>query len=153
MRACTRPGRRAFSVVATAFMISSLTAACDLLSEPKDPGRVERATVEVTGESPVPLLMVTSTVFSIGIDEEVGDQVIVISEADTVEVQQLPYQRTVSLAPTYRILFRLVNPDDQHEANVRMRVRLGDDVVYDQQATLKNASLQFSHVQFGQVFQ
>jgi len=145
MRSSTRSGRRAFAVAAAALVITSLTAACDLLSDPEEPARAREATVEVTGESPVPLRLVASKVWSIGIDEDVGEQVIIIGQADSADIE-LPYELTVPLAPTYRILFRVTNPSEEHEANVRMRVFLDDDLVYDQQATLKNASLQFSHL-------
>jgi len=144
MRSSPRSGRRALPLAATALMMTFFTA-CDLLSEPKERTRAEEATVEVTGESPVPLRLVASKVWSIGFDEEVGNQAIRLTEADSTEIE-LPYERTVPLAPTYRILFRVTNPSEEHEANVRMRVFLDDDLVYDQQATLKNASLQFSHL-------
>jgi len=143
MRSCTRSGWRAFSIAAAAF-ITSLTTACDLLSDPTDRRRAEEATLELTGESPVPLLVVMSKEWGIGFDEESGEQVFILSKADTVETE-VPYQRTVSLAPTYRILFRVINPDSEHEADVRMRVLLDDDVVYDQQAALRGTALQYSH--------
>ncbi|SRR5690606_8370084 len=144
MCSCTRSGWLVFAVAAAALMIIFSTAGCDLLSDPSDSDRAEEASIEVTGDSPVPLLVVASKVWGITLDEETGDRQIIISEADTAEVE-LPYQQTIGLAPTYRILFRVINPDTEQDASIRMRVLLDSDVVFDQQATLRNASLQFSH--------
>ncbi|HEY8470104.1 MAG TPA: hypothetical protein VIL18_10705 [Longimicrobiales bacterium] len=128
-------------------MITLPTVACDLGSEPSRRRRADEASIEVTGESPVLLVLVTSKDWGMTLDEETGEQKLVITKADTVEID-LPYQRTVPLAPTYRILFRLINPDADRDATVRMRVSLDDDVVYDQQATLRNAALQYSHAYY-----
>jgi hypothetical protein len=144
MRSCTRSGWRAFSVAVTAFVITFPTAACDLTSGPSRRDRADEASIDVTGESPVPLLLVTSKEWGITLDEETGEEQIVLSKADTAEIE-LPYQRTVALAPTYRILFRLTNPDADRDASIRMQVRMDGEVVYDRQATLRNASLQYSH--------
>ena len=144
MRSWIRPRRRAFSAAAAALVIAFPAAACDLVSGPSRPERAEEASIDVTGESPVPLLLVTSKVWGFVYDETTGEEQLVLSEADTAEIE-LPYQRTIPLAPTYRILFRLSNPDTAQDASVRMRVRLDDDVVFDEQATMRNASLQFSH--------
>jgi hypothetical protein len=144
MRWSTRAGWRGFTVAAAATVFTSLAAACDLLSDPEEPRRAKEATLEVTGESPVPLVVITSKVWGVVFDEEAAEYVLSIIEADTAEVE-LPYQRTVPLAPTYRILFRVTNPDTEQDADVRMRVFLDRDVVYDQEATLRNASLHYSH--------
>jgi hypothetical protein len=147
MRLSIRSGGRALSAAAAAFMITLSTAACDLGSEPSRRRRPDEASIEVTGDSPVPLVLVTSKDWGVALDEETGQQELVITKADTVEIE-LPYQRTVPLAPTYRILVRLINPDADRDATVRMRVSLDDDVVYDQQATLRNAALQYSYAYY-----
>jgi hypothetical protein len=147
MRPCHRSGWRPFSVAGAALAITLATAACDFGFGPARRGRPDAATIQVSGESPVPLVLVTSKEWRVELDDETGQQRIVLSKADTVELE-LPYQRTVALAPTYRILFRLINPDADHDANVRMRVSLDEDVVFDQQATLRNAALQYSHTHY-----
>ncbi|HEX7118868.1 MAG TPA: hypothetical protein VF212_08780 [Longimicrobiales bacterium] len=135
-------GRRVAVPGAAAFILTLFAAACNTISDPTE-HYAENAHIELTGTSPVPLVLVTSTVWGQKVDEETGDLVTELMQADTAEVE-LPFERTVALAPTYRILFRVINPDTAESASIRMRVHLDDELVYDQPGTLLNASLEYS---------
>lgn len=130
-------------LVAAPLIITLCATGCNTVSDPTEK-YAERASVEVTGSSPVPLLLVSSTNWRFESDPETGDQWVVPLTADTVEVE-LPADHTVQLAPTYRILYQVINPSEDQEANVRMRVFLDDKQVFDQSATLRNATLEYSY--------
>lgn len=125
-----------------ALIITLFSAGCNTISDPSEE-YAENAHVEVTGTSPVPLLLVSSTNWVYQVNEETGERTIGLVTADTLEVQ-LPVERTVALAPTYRILFRIINPDSARAASVRMRVRLDGDVMFDETATMRDAALEYS---------
>lgn len=141
-----RMGRRPASIAGAAFMITLFSAACSTATDPRD-GYAETAYIEVTGTSPVPLLLVKSTNWAYEFDELEGEQQLVLFEADTVEFE-LPVSDSVALAPSYRILFRVVNPDTEQEADIRMRVHLDDELMFDQTATMRDASLEYSYRYF-----
>jgi hypothetical protein len=117
-------------------------AGCQVVTDPTSRYESE-AHVELTGGGGVPLLLVSSNQWDYVVDELTGEQSIAVVKADTTEVLT-PFQKTVALAPTYRILFRVVNPDQAAVADVRMRVRLGDKEVFNETATLRDATLEFS---------
>jgi hypothetical protein len=123
-------------------ILTLLTAACSsLLDSTQD--YADNATIEVTGTSPVPLLLVSSTNWVYVPDPVTGEPIVSTTTADTVSLQ-LPINRTVALTNSYRIFFQLINRDSAQTASVRMRVRLDDKMVYDQAANMRNASLEFS---------
>jgi hypothetical protein len=124
-------------------MIILLSAACSSITDPKDK-YAKNAHIQLTGTSAVPLLLVTSTNWYAEVDPETGNQRNVIVAADTLEVTTLPAERTVALAPTYRILVRVVNPSKDAEADVRLRVRLDGDLVYDESAKMRDAWLEYT---------
>ena len=107
----------------------------------------DNATVEVTGTSAVPLLVVSSTDWVYVVNSETGAVGVSTNKADTVSLQ-LPISRTVSIKDRFRIFFSVANPDSVNTATIRMRVRLDNELVYDQSATMRGgataASLDFS---------
>lgn len=125
-------------------MIALSGAGCDLVKGPSRPERADEARIEVTGSSPVPLLLVTSKDWGEGVDELTGERIVVLFQADTTQFDP-PHQATVRLAPLYRVLFRVINPDSAKDATIRMRVRLDDEVVFDEEATMRAASLEYSY--------
>jgi len=125
-------------------MITLSGAGCDLLKGPSRPDRADEAHIEVTGSSPVPLLLVTSNDWGDGFDELTGERIVVLFQADTAQID-LPHQATVRLAPLYGVLFRVINPDTAQDASIRMRVRLDDELVFDESATMRAASLEYSY--------
>ena len=125
-------------------IIILLASGCNILSEPETK-YAEQARIEVKGSSPVPLLLITSTELAIHTDEETWEQTILPIKADTLETE-LPIERSVNMAPNHQILYRLVNPDGDHEADIEMRVYLDEELVYEQAATLLDASLEFTYL-------
>lgn len=103
----------------------------------------ENARVEVTGTSPVPLQLVQSTEWFLYTDLETGDELVSLISADTTEVE-LPFERTVAFTNSRRIYFEVRNPELEEEAEIRMRVLFDDAVMFDQSATMRDASLSFS---------
>lgn len=123
-------------------ILTILAASCSsVLDSTQD--YADNAIIEVTGSSPVPLLLVSSTNFVYINNPENNTQTISTNTADTVSLQ-LPINRTVSITDRYRIYFSVINPDSTQTASIRMRVRLDDKLVYDQSATMRDASLEFS---------
>jgi hypothetical protein len=123
-------------------ILTVLAAACSsALDTTQD--YADNATIEVTGTSPVPLLVVSSTDW-IYVRDAGGTLVAAVNRADTTRHTSLPLTRTVPIQTARKIHFKLVNPDSTQTANIRMVVRLDNKTAYDQAATMRNASLEFS---------
>jgi len=137
-----RKGWSQAGIASAALILTLFSTACNTVTDPRTK-YATNAHIEVTGSSPVPLLLVTSTNWGIEYDELNGEEWIVLIEADTAEIE-LPVERTVPLAPRYQILFRVINPDSQHDAKVRMRVRLDDTEVFDETRIMRDASMEYS---------
>ncbi len=103
----------------------------------------DSATIEVTGTSPVPLLLVSSTNWVYVTSQETGALIVSTTTADTVSLQ-LPINRTISITDRYRVFFQVINRDTTQTASIRMRVLLDSKLVFDQAATMRDASLEYS---------
>ena len=57
---------------------------------------------------------------------------------------RLPINRVVPLTNSYRIFFKVINPDLNQTASIRMRVLLDNKVMFDQAANMRDAGLGFS---------
>ena len=123
-------------------ILTLLTASCSSILDTSE-DYADNAIVEVTGTSPVPLLLVSSTNWVYVPDPISGEPTVAMNDADTVSLQ-LPINRSVAMTISRRIFFALINPDSTQTASVRMRVRLDDQLVYDQAANMRDASLEFS---------
>jgi hypothetical protein len=135
--------RRALAAMVTILAVS--TAACDsLLDTSQD--YAELAHVRITGSSAVPLTLVLSNDFIRNVNE-LGETSIILVTADT-QVVDLPVDATLPLGDGLRILARLINPDTAVTATIHMRVFLDDDEVYNQQATMRDASLEYYFTYF-----
>lgn len=119
--------------------------ACTSVFESGDE-RADAANVFVTGTSTEPLMLILSNDF----DTQPGDGGAVgvtLLSADTFTVNlPAPVERSYSFDESDRFLARLVNPDTASTADVHMRVLLDSDEVYNQQATLLDAELEFVFV-------
>lgn len=117
-------------------------ASCGLLET--DDRRPDRARIVIEGSSDVPLRLVVSQRFTATPNSETGllDIVLATWDDDTLE---LPIDRTVNVE-TDRFLVRLVNPSQSDTADVRMRVIFDGNVVYDQEALILDAQLEFIHL-------
>ncbi len=141
MKAPTRRGHRR-TVLGTAFLIAALAAAgCDAITDTT--GRyADDARIELSGTSPGPLVLVSSTHWVYAIDENTGFPYVHLYEADTTEVE-LPAEKNVALAPRYRILFRVINPHAE-EANIRMRVLLDGELKYDAETPIGDMPVDYT---------
>ncbi|HEX6939847.1 MAG TPA: hypothetical protein VF158_10585 [Longimicrobiales bacterium] len=142
-------GWRAAPTRAAVLILTLFSAGCNTIEDPTE-HYAQNARIEVTGTSPVPLLLVSSTQWAYKIDPATGERVLEIASADTTTIE-LPAEKTVGLAPTYRILFRVINPDTAETATVRMRVHLDEELVYDVEGTLRDASLEYMFQYYGGV--
>ena len=123
-------------------ILTLLTVSCSSILDTSE-DYADNAIIEVTGTSPVPLLLVSSTNWAYVNDPQTGESTVAMNDSDTVSLQ-LPINRSVPITNSYRIFFALINPDSTQTASIRMRVRLDDQLVYDQAATMRDASLEFS---------
>ncbi|MGH7503680.1 MAG: hypothetical protein ACREL7_18295 [Longimicrobiales bacterium] len=130
---------------ALALILTGSTAACDSLLD-TTPDYAEFAHVRVTGSSDVPLKLVLSNNFTALPDDD-GEIVVSLIDADT-QVIDLPIDESYPLGEGLRILARLINPDTAVTATIHMRVFLDDDEVYSQQATMRDASLEYYFAYF-----
>lgn len=135
MHGLTGKGRR--FVVSLAGTLTFLgLAACDGIFDTSRENR-ETARVQITGTTPVTLLLVTSEQFIEVYDPETGLGETQILEGDTIAVQQLPVDTTFSLGQFNTWLVQLINPSTTETARVRMIVRLDDEEeVYDEEVDL-----------------
>jgi hypothetical protein len=132
-------------------ILTLLASACSwVLDTTQD--YAENATLEVTGTSPVPLQVVSSTNWVYITNPANGEQIVSTTSADTVSLQ-LPINRVVPLTNSFRIYFKVINGDINQTASILMRVRLDNKLVYDQAANMRDASLDYSFAYGRAVFQ
>lgn len=130
------------AALGAAFLVVTLAAAgCDSITNTSG-NYAETARIELSGTSVGPLLLVSSTNWVFTYDELTGEQYVHLYEADTTEVE-LPAQKSVELAPRYRILFRVINPHDE-DAQIRMRVLLDDVVKYDVETPVGETPIEYT---------
>lgn len=135
-----RPSSLVLAVVL--IVIAAVVGSCSALLE-ADAGLAERAHITVEGTTGGPLLMVTSVRFTAVWDARTGQYSATLLSADTVLVSVLPYAATHRLTDRDRFLVRLINPDSAVEASVRMQIQLDGRLVYTENASLRNASLEY----------
>jgi hypothetical protein len=132
-------------------ILTLLASACSwVLDTTQD--YAENANLEVTGTSPVPLQVVSSTNWVYITNPDNGERIVSTTSADTVSLQ-LPVNRVVPLTNSFRIYFKVINGDINQTASIRMRVRLDNKLVYDQAANMRDASLDYSFAYGRAVFQ
>jgi hypothetical protein len=107
----------------------------------------EEARIEVAGQTPVELLLVTSKSFVQAWDEVERRDTVLVVKADTTGLTQedLPFATTIRLQPEERLLVELVNlqPDT---AAVSLRVFLDGKNAYERNTGLAESTLQYSQV-------
>ncbi len=136
LRAGHRSAAMACVIVALAF------AGCDSLLGGSSKN-ASNAQILVTGDSPVPMMLILSNKFTsiVGTD---GNDINLPVVADTF-LLPVPINKTYPLGSDERVLVRLQNSDSTSIATIRMRVLLdAKDEVYSQRATMKNASLEYA---------
>ena len=135
---------RATTAVLGAFIITLVGACSSILDT--DRRTAENVQVTVTGQSPVPLQLVTSTRFLRGFDDD-GQEQIRLIVADTANVS-VPVEKTVQFGTSDRFAVMLINPSTEATASVTMVVSVDGTEVYRQAATLRDASLRFTYYLF-----
>ena len=117
-------------------------AACDSLFDTSE-NRAETARVRVSGTSQVPLQLILSNQFLAVPDPTTGQFVNQLVAADTFDLQ-LPIDRSYPMGDAERIFVRLSQLDSLQEAHITMRIHLDDREVYQQEAILRNAFLEYT---------
>jgi len=107
------------------------------------------ARVQVTGTTPVPLLLVTSDQFQTVQDPGTGFLSTLFLNADTAIITELPSDTTVSLGQFNQFLLRLINPDTLQTADIRLIIRLDDKKeAYNVAAKVTGAYLEYTYYQY-----
>lgn len=119
-------------------------AGCDSLLGTDQAAFAAEARVLLDGTSPVPILLVTSTNFRAGIDDETGEVVTDLIAADTVVLTTIDVDETYDIFGADRFLVRVANPDENETATIHLRVLLDGREVYNQHATMRDASLEYT---------
>ena len=136
-----RGARRLFAAVILVILTLSL-AGCDSIFGPNRRRLADDARIIIQGTSPVPLLLVTSTSFT-AVRDQNGELVSTLVQADTVTLTTLPAQFDHDLRGRDRFLVRLINPDLNETAAIHMQVLLDGRISFNQQATMRDASLEY----------
>jgi hypothetical protein len=123
-------------------MLTLWGSACGVLET--DQSNPMEARVLVSGTSPVPLLLITSTNFVYTVDEG-GSRVPVPLVADTVQIS-LPIDQVFPFGNSDRFLVKVANPDVNQTAMIRLQLLVDGRKVFDDQASMRDASLQYSFV-------
>jgi hypothetical protein len=130
-----------FFIVAV-LLLPLLITGCDTLLS-ADAGLAKRALVRVSGEGGAPLTVVTSVQFLAFRDDRTGAITASLLGADTLQLTDLPFSQEYNLRGRDRFLVRLLNPDSSLTASVLLEVIMDGKLVYTQQATLLDASLEY----------
>jgi len=102
---------------------------------------IRNGRVTVTGTSPVPMLLITSTNFT-ATRADNGTLLVNYVTADTAVIT-LPYDRSYSFGETDRFVVKLANADEDTTADIELRVFADGAEKYRQRATMKDSSLEF----------
>jgi hypothetical protein len=116
---------------------------CDSILGSNQAAFAYEARVIVEGSSAVPLRLITSTNFATSRDPDTGELVAAQVVGDTAHLTGLPFDRVFEIRGADRFLVRLINPDINVTATIHLRVHLDDREVYNQRATMRDASLQY----------
>lgn len=129
---------------AAALVLATFTlSACNSILGSNQAAFAYEARVIVEGSSGVPLRLLTSTNFFASRDMDTGELLASQIVGDTATLNTLPFNRTFNIRGSDRFLVRLINPDADSTATVHLRIHLDDREVYNQRATMRNASLQY----------
>ena len=132
--------RMAFAAPA---LIALAAAGCDSLLGTDQSAFANEARVTVDGTSTVPLQLLTSSNFIATRDSISGELVASEIVGETITLSTLPFDRAFDLRGMDRFLVRLANPDPNVTATVHLRIRLDNNEVYNQRATMRDASMQY----------
>jgi hypothetical protein len=120
--------------------------ACDSVLR-SDERPVTNYLIEVTGTSPVPLSLITSTNFGAQRNTETNQVSVFPVTADTASLS-LPYTRTVLFNGADRLFVRLHNRSVSETASIRLRVVIDGRERFNQAANMRDAFLDFTFFNF-----
>jgi len=135
--------RSGLKLLATALLAAG-TAACGVFETEDDVAN--NARVVISGTTPVPLMLITSTKFERYVNQN-GEPLITLVVSDTVELElATAFDETFPVKPDKGFLARLINPT-QETATISMQVYFDGELNYDQQnVSLTDSSIEFSFV-------
>ena len=139
-----RPLRRRLAAVLSALTLVASGTACDGLLGSDQAAFAADAHVLLSGTSPVPLLLITSTNFFATNDIETGQVVTTLLLSDTVVLETPNVDRHFDIFGADRFLVRVVNPNAEETAEIHLVVELDGRQVYNQRAMMRDASLEYT---------
>ena len=101
---------------------------------------ISSARVTIAGESPVPMILITSNNFTASPAQGGGLDVNYLL-ADTVEIT-LPFEQSYNFGRTDRFVVKLANKDSESTATVDLRVFLDGEQWDRAQGTMKDSSVE-----------
>lgn len=124
-------------------LLSSQAMGCGIFENEED--IADNARVVISGSTPVPLLLVTSTRFQRSVGQG-GQPLVLPIQADTVELDLTSvHDQIYPVKPDKGFLARLINPSEE-TATVSMQVYFDGRLNYDQQnVSLTDSSMEFSY--------
>jgi len=142
-----RPNRLVRAGVGLCGLLAVVAAtACDSVLR-TDEKAVTSFLIEVTGTSPVPLSLVTSTNFGAQRNTETNQVSVFPVTADTTTLT-LPYSRTLPFNGADRLFVRLHNRSLSETASIRLRVIIDGRERFNQAANMRDAFLDFTFFNF-----
>jgi len=107
----------------------------------------DQARIEISGQTPVELRLITSKKFELAWDPEEQRDVVVLTDADTTAIAQenLPFVRTIPIEPEGRLLVRLVNPSTEM-ASITMSVFIDGKKEFERIADVSDSSIEFIQI-------
>lgn len=131
--------QRWFAAAPALILIAAAAGCSSILDTTED--LADNANIFVTGTSPVPLQLIVSADYT-AVQNEQGRFDVTLISADTFQIAP-PHERSKPISDKGRIFVRLTQPDSTVTADVRLRILLDDREVYNVQATLRDASLEY----------
>jgi hypothetical protein len=125
-------------------LLTAMGTGCDSLLGTDQAAFAAEARVLLEATSPVPLLLITSTNFAAGRDDDTGEIVTSLIASDTMVVSSADVDQTYDIFGANRFLVRVANPDDEETATIHLRVLLDGREVFNQRATMRDASLEYT---------
>lgn len=121
-----------------------MTGSCDFPFGSNTAAFADNARVIVEGTSAAPLLLITSTEFVTTQDPLSDDVLTNLIVSDTAMLSALPGDRSFVIRGADRFLARVANSDTATTATIHMRVLLDGKEVFNQRATMRDASLEYT---------
>lgn len=125
-------------------VLASQMAACGVFETEEDIAK--NARVVISGTTPVPLTLVTSTRFERFVNEN-GEPLTTLIQSDTVQLTlSATHDEIYPVRPDKGFLVRLINSTGE-TATISMQVYFDGELNYDQQnVSLTDSSIEFSYI-------